>query len=411
MKTTSTKTCNECKIDLSLKNFTINKATADGYSNKCKKCYKETRKKHVIKPKVEKYNPNRIEKICQGECKLLKPIHSFGKSKLLKDGRENVCIDCRALKRKQNALSLKIIKTEKKCFKCQNELNINLFSKDASRDDGYSYICKNCKSKALREYYQTDLGKEKNKIRTLTWRLNNLDKTRQNSGAYYQNNKIKINKRVIKYHRSPEGRCVLIKAQAKYRGINYELNKDFVNQFWKSECYYCGDDLDIPRFDRVNSDLGYTENNVVPCCVKCNYMKNDLSVDKFYQHLRKILKYQQDQIIETGTPKIIFSGNPKNDYYLSPYGRFAWYQNQAKKRKIDFKIEYYEFIQYWQKPCHYCGGIINTIGLDRSDNNLGYVSNNIVACCEICNSMKSDYTLVSFLAQVSKIEKYLKEEK
>ena len=38
--------------------------------------------------------------------------------------------------------------------------------------------------------------------------------------------------------------------------------------------------------DRIDSNIGYTVNNCVPCCTICNHMKNDLTTDEFYNHIK-----------------------------------------------------------------------------------------------------------------------------
>lgn len=57
----------------------------------------------------------------------------------------------------------------------------------------------------------------------------------------------------------------------------------------------------------------------------------------------------------------------------------------------------------WQKPCVYCGDEIVTVGVDRVDNAKGYVMDNVVPCCAICNSMKSSMKLVDFLRRCATI--------
>lgn len=68
--------------------------------------------------------------------------------------------------------------------------------------------------------------------------------------------------------------------------------------------------------------------------------------------------------------------------------KFSEYKKAAKDHQREFLLSKEEFGMFWQKPCYYCTGSIQTIGLDRLDNDLGYLLNNIVSCCYECNKMK-----------------------
>lgn len=43
--------------------------------------------------------------------------------------------------------------------------------------------------------------------------------------------------------------------------------------------------------DRVDSSKGHTIGNIVPCCYICNFMKNELSVNDFLNHIKTVLSY------------------------------------------------------------------------------------------------------------------------
>jgi hypothetical protein len=87
-------------------------------------------------------------------------------------------------------------------------------------------------------------------------------------------------------------------------------------------------------------------------------------------------------------------------------GKFNQYKSTAKRRSIDFNLTFEEFCTFWQKSCVYCGSEIETIGLDRKDNNIGYIMGNVVPCCEICNIMKRNHTHTEFLNHIEKIYKF-----
>lgn len=49
---------------------------------------------------------------------------------------------------------------------------------------------------------------------------------------------------------------------------------------------------DLPSYDRVNSELGYTDGNVRIICFRCNSLKKDATVEE----LRNVLKYMEENL-------------------------------------------------------------------------------------------------------------------
>lgn len=97
-----------------------------------------------------------------------------------------------------------------------------------------------------------------------------------------------------------------------------------------------------------------------------------------------------------------FSGYNKR-FNKSPKGRFFVYSNAAKRRGIPFDLTFDKFMVYWEKPCTYCGGEIDTVGLDRIDNEAGYVDGNITTCCHVCNWMKRSLSVFEFIDHCRKV--------
>ena len=93
-------------------------------------------------------------------------------------------------------------------------------------------------------------------------------------------------------------------------------------------------------------------------------------------------------------------------YQQTMNGRYAQYKASAKQREYTFNLSIKEFELFWQKDCSYCGGSINTIGLDRIDSSIGYQVDNLVSCCSICNQMKSDRNKEEWLDKMFTILKY-----
>lgn len=90
----------------------------------------------------------------------------------------------------------------------------------------------------------------------------------------------------------------------------------------------------------------------------------------------------------------------------SPKSRYFGYRSSARHRNLDFGITFDQFNSIIQKDCVYCGvSPPNVIGADRVDNSIGYVINNIVPCCTICNYMKGKLGMQDFILRVFMIHR------
>lgn len=89
------------------------------------------------------------------------------------------------------------------------------------------------------------------------------------------------------------------KLRAKKENIDWDLTDDQCMEIFKRNCTYCGSKPSRERkrntsvfiyngIDRVNNNKGYIFDNVVSCCMRCNYMKSNLTVDEFLGHIKKI---------------------------------------------------------------------------------------------------------------------------
>lgn len=108
------------------------------------------------------------------------------------------------------------------------------------------------------------------------------------------------------------------KNNAKSRNINFEINLEKTIKLVDSNCFYCNDETS-KGIDRFNNKLGYTNENVVPCCKNCNFMKNNLTINDFLQHIEKIYKFMKKSsttIPRGSTSQVYGDGNrehPKKD--------------------------------------------------------------------------------------------------
>lgn len=93
------------------------------------------------------------------------------------------------------------------------------------------------------------------------------------------------------------------KYNAKKKGIPFELTDEEMITFFESDCYYCGREphmvtqkkrlnggyifTGIDRLDN-GKEKGYIISNTVPCCTKCNYIKNKLNHKEFLSWIQEV---------------------------------------------------------------------------------------------------------------------------
>lgn len=108
-------------------------------------------------------------------------------------------------------------------------------------------------------------------------------------------------------------------------------------------------------------------------------------------------------------------------------GQYIYYQikHRSKKHKIVFGVSLEEFVGWYnrqKKNCYYCEmpedlitkrhwGILKKrnfcrLGIDKKNNNKGYVSGNIVLCCSVCNAVKG--SILNDIEMKEIAEKYIK---
>lgn len=103
---------------------------------------------------------------------------------------------------------------------------------------------------------------------------------------------------------------------------------------------------------------------------------------------------------------------------------YATYRCAAVKRDLDFHVTKDEFKVLTKGFCFYCGkppsvtykpdlisGGYLYNGVDRRDNDQGYVLNNMVPCCKFCNWMKNAFKEADFLQHCENIVSYQRNKK
>jgi hypothetical protein len=99
---------------------------------------------------------------------------------------------------------------------------------------------------------------------------------------------------------------------------------------------------------------------------------------------------------------------------------FHKYQGSAIERSLDFELSEEQTTTLFTSNCHYCGDIPSQIykaasgsfgefvynGIDRKDNNVGYLWENCVSCCYTCNRAKLEMSYEKFVAWLDRLTKF-----
>ena len=81
--------------------------------------------------------------------------------------------------------------------------------------------------------------------------------------------------------------------RANKRGHDFTLTRVQFLNIISQTCYWCGFD-GLVGVDRIDNNAGYTIENSVPCCKKCNYAKNDMSLDEWNEWLNRITLHRKN---------------------------------------------------------------------------------------------------------------------
>jgi hypothetical protein len=145
-------------------------------------------------------------------------------------------------------------------------------------------------------------------------------------------------------------------------------------------------------------------------CKECTRQDNSNREHRYSGYRKSYREENKGQIKEH--KRIYYLNNRERinkvnaNYRTSLNYRFAAYKNNAKHRKIEWSLTKDEFAEMWNLDCYYCGQEIPLIGVDRVDSSMGYVKNNVVSCCSLCNVIKMDLSYEDFLTQAKRIYEY-----
>lgn len=259
--------------------------------------------------------------------------------------------------------------------------------------------------------------------------------------------------------------CAKIKIEAKEGKLKNAMavfrkysdgDLDFDQFLYLSQlpCHYCGTPADLSNkhnifsyrilnsdakingaylyngLDRVDNNLPHNKDNVVPCCIICNRCKSNKSSVQFLEHIKNLKKEPNiiyannlnqflNKLIEVGSidikllfpygQKVYHSSNKAeivNNYMLK---KICELKTNASRRGLDIELTQIQMFELFLNNCGYCDaktdpniGILN--GIDRVNNNIGYLLDNSISCCKTCNFAKEALDFEKFVQWIHRIK-------
>jgi len=369
----------------------------------------KTNNKEIAKPLENKLTPNENNGIIQFTKLQENVVESNKKEKI-----EKQCTFCFKIYPLQDYIGFKGQET-KNCKTCREKNKI----RDSKRDKNHrnEVARKNDKKpqrKAVKEKWNEEnyekvvlksLNSKQRKIERLgveeyqkqgaeqarKWREKNPEKMKVS-------NENKIKSMPLQYN--------IYKKCANIKNLAFEITYEEYTSLVEKSCYYCNtiENRGFNGIDRLNSSIGYIMNNCVSCCKMCNYLKGSLNNITFMKRIEHILTHLR-KIDGVLSPEC-FKNHKKTSYNS--------YMKRANTKKLEFTLSQEEYNKITSSDCYLCGKK-NTLGhengIDRKNNDIGYINSNIETCCGECNYMKKNYHYDKFLEKLLAIYGNRKETK
>ena len=270
--------------------------------------------------------------------------------------------NARYKKRKEMTLILQTTTSSKRvCAQCGKD-----FEMFKTRYDKESLTCSACnKTQAIQD------EKRKERVR------NYKEENKQNIQRYFKE---------------------YIKSASK-RG--YEMNIDYETfaGLVIKPCYYCGhhNEDEVNGIDRVDNSKGYSKDNCVTACWKCNRIKYIYHLEFVVDKCKIFTKITE--------PNNAFYKKWNIYYTRTSYKNYGSYKQEAEKRGLTFELTNEQWTWLTRSPCYLCEyKSARGIGIDRVDNTIrAYTFENCRPCCGSCNSMKGEFSLSELVEHSKKI--------
>lgn len=101
-------------------------------------------------------------------------------------------------------------------------------------------------------------------------------------GVYYKETSVELRRQWsregAKRCKRGYGRFAYVKSNALRAGKEWTISREDYARLIVPPCFYCGLLNDVVAgvgLDRLDNDKGYSKDNVVSCCIDCNYVRGD----------------------------------------------------------------------------------------------------------------------------------------
>ena len=159
------------------------------------------------------------------------------------------------------------------------------------------------------------------------------------------------------------------------------------------------------RVNSINTKTAWKEENYDKVAkywldARDKQIKNK-GVEKYLDDNAKMAKNWRDKNPEK---QLEINENNKKNIKI----HFGNYMRDANYKNINFKLSFEEFKDIVYSPCFYCGIIQEKgfNGIDKDDYRKGYVKENSLSCCEMCNFMKGTLSSDIFIKRIEHILTY-----
>jgi len=151
------------------------------------------------------------------------------------------------------------------CKRCNLEKQVEDFGNIKKSPDGKSPYCRKCNCE------KSQISKMKNPIKTRAKHIRNHMKEKSSEVGFYFD----------PYFTSEKIQEMI--EEKDYCPCSRKFDKGYTGDEKKNPA--------APSFDRFDSKLGYTKENVIVVCARCNHLKNDATKEEIYKIAVFIKKY------------------------------------------------------------------------------------------------------------------------